>query len=243
MHLTSTQRAHILERFRANPKANVTAHADVWSRRLYAPMYVHDAELTTLRDAVADAYPEYAIAFDVVFESAGGVVDWHCDYESLGPFDVPDRRAAIAQRHFLSVHVNLTPNGGALRTLDGWELLSYLHYVVIVACGIFSWAHVWLVWLSTPIFYWCAHAHPHAAGVANVFDNTRLHAVTAGAPRTSYVLRLVHKEHVHLTRASVASGVARSSACAAFARLLPLFDDEQRLRASDVEWAALFREP
>lgn len=39
--------------------------------------------------ALEAAYPDHVVAFDVLFEAeAGATVDWHVDYESLGPFVV-----------------------------------------------------------------------------------------------------------------------------------------------------------
>jgi hypothetical protein len=73
----------------------------------------------------------------------------------------------------------------------------------------------------------------------NIFDNTRLHCVTCGAPRTSYVLRLVKKNSVKLTRASVTDGVARSTACHVFSSLLKVTQDAE-LDVKDVDWACIF---
>lgn len=240
MYLTAKEREYILQCFRESTATNTTAHSNVWSRRAYAPMYFREPELKNLREAVHEAFPEYIIAFDVVFESKGPMVDWHCDYESLGPFVVSDRRKALNECHFLTVHMNLTPKGGALQTLGHWPRLSYLHFWCISTFGIFSWAHTLLTWCSRPFFFLFGFTHSNLPGMANVFDNTRLHAVTAGAPRTSYVLRLAHRRKVLLTRESITTGIQRSSACSVFARLLPLFgSDATTMCAGTVWWEEL----
>lgn len=168
---------------------------------------------------------------------------WHCDYESLGPFCVPDRWRAVRDSHFLSVHVNLTPDGGSLQTLP-WQWLSYLHYLCISVFGIFGMAHACLVVASTPCFRWFAERRSKAPGVGNVFSNVLLHSVTEGAPRTSYVVRLVKRGCVRVTRESVLEGVRRSSACAIFERLLSLFEPsapDGGLAADDIDWARTLR--
>ena len=89
----------------------------------------------SLRDQIAAQLPDHAVAFDVVFESAGKRVDWHGDYESLGPFAF-DGVQSIRNHDFVSVHFNLTADGGSLSTLD-WPLVSTLHHFVIVKWGIY----------------------------------------------------------------------------------------------------------
>jgi len=234
IYLTKAQRAHLLRRLEAT--ASAAAHTHVWSRRSYAAQAIlRDPELRPVRRYLATRFPEYVIAFDVLFESKGGATDWHCDYESLGPFAVPDRWTASRDRHFVSVHFTLTPDGGVLQTLDDWPFLSYVHYWCIATFGIFSWAHTLLVALSRPLFALLAASRTSDVGVGNVFDNTRLHAVTAGAPRVSYVVRLVKRGAVRVTRDSIREGVRRSAACAVFARLGDVDDAD----VADVPWEAL----
>ena len=119
------------------------AAVDTWARRLYAPMHVHAPWMADVRAALGARYPAHVVAFDVLFATAPGArVAWHCDYDSLGPFEVGDANAALRDDHFVSVHFNLT-RGGALRTLP-WRWLSYLHYWVIVRVGIFHAVHLHL---------------------------------------------------------------------------------------------------
>ena len=234
--LSDEQRASILSHFEADCGAP-QAHQQVWTRRSYAPMLIHTPELASVRDAVARLYPDYAICFDVIFESAGGLVDWHCDYESLGPFFVANRRRAVVEGHFLSIHFNLTPRGGSLTTLP-WVWLSLVHYYCISTVGIFSTLHRLLNWASRPLYRLFAQAFPNTVGWGNAFDNTRLHAVSPGDRRISYVLRLAKKDCVSLTRTSVVDGIARSKACVAFACLLKRVSDVP-LDVAAIDWAGL----
>lgn len=213
------------------------AHTNVWCRRSYAPMHIHTSSFTNVRDAIERALPEYAIAFDVVFESLGGVVDWHCDYESLGPFVVTNRLKAVRESHFLSVHFNLTEGGGHLTTLP-WVWLSYVHYLTIAYFGIFTYAHRLTVALSWPLFALCAREHENVPRVGNIFDNCRLHMVSSGEKRTSYVIRLVRRSCVGISTESVRDGMTRSAACAAFQPLLSRVSSEVKDAAS-IPWERL----
>ena len=126
-------------------------------------MHIHSKAFAPLREQIAAQLPDHAIAFDVVFESAGKRVDWHGasasakfiysetstpstrhtthrslytqDYESLGPFAF-DGVASIRNHDFVSVHFNLPEDGGSLSTLD-WPIVSTLHHFVIVKYGIY----------------------------------------------------------------------------------------------------------
>ena len=234
--LSPHQTAYILHHF-ASECGEPQAHQNVWLRRSYAPMLIHTATLTSVRDIVMQMYPQHVICFDVIFESAGGLVDWHCDYESLGPFSVPIRRRAVGESHFLSVHFNLTANGGSLTTLD-WVWLSLLHYWCISTFGIFSTPHRVLNAISRPFYRCFARVFPNVAGWGNVFDNTRLHSVSPGERRISYVLRLAKKDCVTLSRTSVLDGMQRSKACAVFERLLDRVSDDP-LDVASLDWANL----
>ena len=148
-------------------------------------------------------------------ESAGKRVDWHGDYESLGPFAF-DGVASIQNHDFVSVHFNLTADGGSLATLD-WPLVSTLHHFVIVKWGIYSRPHKLLNFLSRPLFWFFARTRPNTVGVGNSFDNMRLHSVGAGAARLSYVVRLVRRNGgVTMSPATVATCASRRSASDAF---------------------------
>ena len=201
-------------------------------------MHIHSSGFEDVRAAILAAFPDYVIAFDVVFESDGSQVDWHVDYESLGPFEVPHRLAAVRNGHFATVHFNLTDDGGTLTTLP-WVWLSYLHFVAIATFGIFSFAHCFLNAMSIPFFCVFRRTHSNAACIGNAFDNTRLHMVTAGAPRVSYVVRLVRAGgRVGISRASVRAGIARSAACDAFKFLLDA-TSETSMDAARLPWEHL----
>lgn len=238
LQLTREQSEHVLNDFQTNSTSS--SHADVWTRRTYAPMYIYHPALASLRSRVESSFPEYIIAFDVVFDSDGNEVAWHCDYESLGPFHVPCRHRAMRDRHFVSIHFNLTLDGGSLVTYDGL-ILSYLHFLCIQYFGIFGLVHRMLNFLTRPWLLLGSRATHNTARTGNVFDNTRLHHVTRGAPRTSYVLRLVKCGNVALTKESVLDGIARSSACRVFSPLLRVVGCG-RVDVNDVDWMAVLGE-
>ena len=57
--------------------------------------HVHAPWMAEQRRARA-RYPAHVVAFDVLFATAPGArVAWHCDYDSLGPFEVGDANAAL----------------------------------------------------------------------------------------------------------------------------------------------------
>lgn len=208
-----------------------------WSRRTYAHNLIFTERLASVRAAILRAYPQHTIAFDVVFETTGSSVDWHADYESLGIFETDGLRS-ILRNDFCSVHFNLTEHGGALRTLP-WPLLSYVHWRVIATFGLYSFPHRALTACCAPILERWATTHPSAARVGNGFDNMRLHSVTSGARRVSYVVRLVRKGTVFLSRNSLETGMQRSRhARRAFASLRTLFDDDaaRPVLAHTVPW-------
>ena len=211
IRLTRPQQAFILHSFRTTPQDIAPAHA--WRKRAYAPMYIHAPELDSVRRELRELLPEYEPVFDIVFEApADRLVDFHCDYESLGPFIVDRPWGAIRDSFFVSVHFNLTDEGGALCTLS-WPWLSYVHYRVIVATGIYSVWHSLLNLACRPLFWLFGRRHDSAACVGNAFDNMRLHAVTPGASRISYVVRLVRRGGcVYFSRGSLREGAARSDA-------------------------------
>lgn len=186
------------------------ASSYAWSRRKYAPMHIHTKHLASVRDAIRRQYPDYVIAFDILFEVSAGVdVALHCDYESLGPFRY-DRYRAMQESHFRSVHFNLTPDGGRLVTLP-WPMLSLIHHHVISRFGLYSALHRVCNRLTQPIVRACAHAFTNEVGVGNVFDNMRLHLVEAGAPRVSYVVRLVRRNCNVSTSPSLLHSTASSA--------------------------------
>ena len=235
IELNDSECALVLEELQRLGSAD--AHAAVWSRRAYAPMLIHGGRLARVREAIEAQLPQYAIAFDVIFESRGGPVGWHCDYESSGPFEVRDRLRAVQESHFVSVHFNVTNDGGALTVLP-WVWLSYAHYLVIACWGIFTRMHTLIVALSSPCFACCATSKTNRRGVGNVFDNTRLHMVTEGRPRVSYVVRLVKRGCVGISVASIERGVGRSAACVAFDALRHIVGSAT-VDADTVPWARL----
>lgn len=164
--LSEAQSRIIIEELNSRPQP--VAHAQVWSRRSYAPMHIHTRAFADVKCALEKMMPDYVIAFDVVFESMGGEVTYHCDYESLGPFIVQSRWRAIRDSHFLSVHFNLTENGGCLVTHPSL-VWAYLFYLAISMNGIFGWAHRLLLRVA-PLGDE-QNIHQNTPRVGNVFDN------------------------------------------------------------------------
>ena len=74
IRLAPEQRAAIQDHFNQGP---TLAGSYGWSRRQYAPMHIHSKAFSSLREQIAAQLPDHAVAFDVVFESAGKRVDWH----------------------------------------------------------------------------------------------------------------------------------------------------------------------
>ena len=212
MHLTLDEARVVREAF----ERDAVASAFGWSRRSYAPMH----DFPRLRAALHDKYPEYIIAFDVVFESdQGKQVDWHVDWESLGPWSIPSPWKAIQDTHFRSIHFNLTPAGGALYTMSQWPVLAWLCHHIIVYNGLYGPLHRTFNALCRPLFSFFSTRHPSEPRVGNAFDNMRLHSISEGAPRLSYVVRLVRRDVV-FTRTGIERGLAQSSAVAPLARML-----------------------
>ena len=228
MWLTAEENEYLQNNFRKTEKST---HA-VWSRR-HAPMYILDDDMTSIRQKIEKCNPDYSIVFDVLFESDGKEVLWHCDYESLGPFDVTNPLTAMRDSHFKSVHFNLTPNGGCLRVLR-WIVPSILLYTVITIFGIFTRMHHVTLHLLTPFLYF-AKVHSNTTNYGNSFDNMQLHSVTAGNPRLSYVVRLV-KHDVTVSLDSLHNAIRRSPACEVFRPLIHQTEMATKLNVQRVSY-------
>ena len=239
LRLTAEQARLVGECLRAGERRQ-RAHAHVWRRREYAPGLIFSAPFRNVLARVRALYPLHVVALDVVFESAGGLVDWHCDHESLGPFELPSRWRAVRDGHFLTLHLTITPGGGALRTLP-WPRLSYATQLVVTRFGLFGWTHRALARLVALVAARHATTHPSTPLLANVFDNLRLHSVAAGGARISYVVRLVRRGAVAVTESSVRRAAALTDDCRPFARLLPQLVREGRLDVGEVDWEGAFR--
>lgn len=234
IQLSEQQARTIIEDLETRPA--VQAHTQVWSRRSYAPMLIHSSLFEDVRLAIREKLPDYEIAFDVVFESKGGEVAYHCDYESLGPFIVPSRWRAVVNSHFMTVHFNLTEAGGALVT-NSSVFWAYLCYIAIATAGIFSWAHSLILKLAP--LQSNQRVHPNTPRIGNIFDNTRMHMVTAGRPRISYVVRLVKKGGcVFVSRDSFTKGASRSAACSVFQSLGESLTSDRNEDAGSIPWAS-----
>lgn len=237
LRLSDEQHHRILTQFQTHTSGEA-AHG--WSRRQYAPMHIHTPPFLSLRRAIREALPEYTIAFDVVFETpADRGVDFHCDYESLGPFVSPSS-TNVFESSFVSVHFTLTPRGGRLVTLD-WPWLSALHAWVIGTSGLYSRIHTALNRLCDPLFRHFGKVHSNEPNRGNVFDNMRLHGVTPGRERVSYVVRLIRRGGgVWLKRESVLACRSLSSACDRLTRvLLPRLPDKRAWDAAEFPWHSL----
>lgn len=234
MYLTFDEAREIREAF----ERDATASSYGWSRRSYAPMH----SFPRLHAALRAAHPGYVVAFDVVFESASGaMVDWHVDWESLGPWLIPDAWTAIRDSHFRSVHFNLTPAAGALHTMPAWPRLAWVYHHAIAhggswGGGLYGILHRVLNMLCRPLFHFFAVQYPSEPRLGNAFDNMRLHAISEGEPRLSYVVRLVRHD-VIFTRAAIERSLAQSSAVAPLAKMLleRLGDERDECAACELE--------
>lgn len=239
IYLNLDQRTKILQLFLNAHETKEVDHA-TWSRREYNPRHIFQPFMTDVRKQIESTFPDHVIAFDVIFASKGAHVAWHCDYESLGPFDVPSFTRAIQESHFRSVHVNLTDDGGALCTLHTPAFLSQIVHKCIMHWGVFNPVHLLMTWLLWPVFVIFARVHSNRAGVGNTFDNLRLHSVGRGRfARISYVVRLVHKREVFVSQASLLNGVRRSHACASLCNSLSEIvasASGSSVQAGDIAW-------
>lgn len=214
---------------------NATKAKDtVWARRAYAPMFIHRPELRRYKSAIEAALPDYVPTFDVIFAAADSAVPWHCDYDSIGPFDVSF--AAIPRGDFVTVHANLQNHGGGqLRTLSSLPIAA-AHYAVNTLTSSFG----GLAALTAPLAEaFGAKTHPGAVGEGHFFNNMATHAVTPGAGRVSYVVRLMRKD-VRMRRELVeaaSSGNLGTRRLKEFERLLPHFQPGATVvRAGDFPW-------
>lgn len=233
-----------------------TAGGYAWSRRLYAPMLWNRVEFKSLREQIESAFPEYDLTFDIVFEVKGGdEVFWHVDWESLFPFDVQDIVRAIDEKHFVSIHFNITPSGGSLLTMPDWPRLAYIYNRVILHQGLDGTAHRALnkCLEGLGVFARFAVNHSNTPLQGNSFENMKLHSVKASSsPRTSYVIRLAKRNCVRVSSRSIVQGVKSSPHCAIFRALLeqvvrdPSYDGDDggeekssSVLASNIVWGKL----
>lgn len=191
------------------------SHTQVWSKRQYAPMYIHNEELRRVKEQIVALYPEYTIVFDVIFESKGNFINWHTDHESLGPFLNEHPYQAICENHFLSIHFNLTTNGGALNTLE-WPVLSLVNHYINIKTNIFSTYHKMYSFIIRPIAYFFAKQYTNEQNLGNTFNNVALHCITEGRSRISYVVRLIKTSAVQTSKQCILDASKRSNDCAVF---------------------------
>jgi len=173
-------------------------------------MLIHRPEMTAFKRELEQALPTHVVAFDVIFQPSSEPVLWHCDYDSLGPFD--STPLSIATQDFISLHVNLMssnssmPGDGQLRTMESFVLSAVVYiygrlgflrsrgsgqrqfqrFFNRVFNGLFSLSEVLMHVFGD-------RRHDSTAGAANTFNNLALHSVTAGAGRVSYAVRLVRR--------------------------------------------------
>tara|TARA_B100001741_G_scaffold313698_1_gene321208 strand:- start:6688 stop:7440 length:753 start_codon:yes stop_codon:yes gene_type:complete len=234
MKLSQEEVSHLLDMFEKDT-TELQAHKSVWAKRIYAGMFIHSPELEGIKSHISDCFPEYTIAFDVLFHSKGNEVAWHSDHESLGPFINDTPFDAIVNRHFVSIHFNLTEDGGSLQTLE-WPLLSYVNCLINQNFNIFSVPHRMLTIIMRPFAYFFANKKCNSVGVGNHFNNLAMHSVTAGSCRTSYVVRLVKSGKVYTSYDKVLSSMKLSDNCKSFEKILDIFPSKHVVLASDLSW-------
>lgn len=230
IYLEEKEAEFILEKFHSFETQN-KSHTEVWKKRQYAPMYIHCQELSRIKSGITKKYPDYTIAFDVIFESKGNFINWHTDHESLGPFLNDSPYEAIQNRHFLSIHFNLTKNGGSLTTLE-WPILSYINHQINIKTNIFSIYHKLYSYIVRPISYFFSYKFTNQQYVGNIFNNIALHCVTKGEPRISYVLRLIKSSSVITNKQCILEASKRSNDCHVFARFSEKIDHDNNVLAS-----------
>ena len=233
LRITPRQREYVLERFAADADPK-TAHAHTWSRRSYAPMYVHDPELDSYRSALEQRFPGYVIAFDVVpRRGARGRVA----RRPRVPWSLSRARPlrAVRNHHFLTAHVNLTPDGGALLTYPR-EGLSWIYFWVVSTFGIFSVAHTLLVALTRPF----SRVGARATTRRRESGRLRQHTPARRDLRRARLLRRATRETRRHPHARVRRG--RDRALVGMRRLRDASRRPQTsVDVSDVPWVDAFR--
>lgn len=237
IEMSDEEMIHILNEFDKFQPTN-ESHTNVWSKRLYAGMFIHSPYLTSLKNQVLTKFPDYTITFDVIFQSKGNEVDWHSDHESLGPFFNETPYVAIKERHFISIHFNLTRDGGSLRTME-WPILSYINCQINRNFNIFSLPHRILANFIRPISPYFAQQKSNKPKLGNEFNNLAMHSVSQGQPRTSYVLRLVKSDTVKTSKQLVEAALNVSENCKDFSKILPYFTNDDVILASQLPWDSM----
>lgn len=238
LHMTPTEISEVLAHFEATAPTKATGNITmdaVWARRVYAPMKIHTPALASYHAAISRAFPDHSITFDVIFAAADNEVPWHCDFDSLGPFEY--RFDSISNDDFITVHANLVQpptGGGVLRTLDSLAVASVHHAANRLTNGFGA-----LGSLTAPLAATMgARAHDGAPGSGNAFNNLRAHSVTAGSGRVSYVVRLVRR-NVLLSADKVraaARGDGATRRIREFERFLPLLPARGSMLVGDFPW-------
>lgn len=234
MNLSEEEVVHLINMFQKDT-TETQSHKDVWVKRIYAGMFIHSHELHEIKTKISERFPDYTIAFDVLFHSNGNEVGWHSDHESLGPFINDTPLDAIANKHFMSIHFNLTKDGGSLQTLE-WPLLSYMNCLINQNFDIFSVPHRMLAAIVRPFAHFFATTKCNMVGVGNHFNNLAMHAVTSGSPRTSYVVRLVKSGKVFTSYSKIMDSMKLSQNCKSFAKILGILPSHDVILASDLSW-------
>ncbi len=234
--LNNNQINLILDTFKTSNQDQ--SHLSTWKKRSYCPMHIHNQLFENVKTIIETKFVDYKIAFDVVFESSGNLVPWHCDYESLGPFLVEQPFNSIKNNDFISIHFNLTHEGGNLEIMKNWTILSYIHYQIIVWFGIYSKMHKLLNYLSYPLFSYFSSSYLNTQGLGNPFNNMQLHSVSKGNPRISYVIRLIKKHNVKISKMSVKQGIQRSESCKPFSCFIDNVSNETQ-EAHLLNWESL----
>lgn len=209
------------------------SHTKIWSKRQYAPMYIQCEQLQRLKNVISTSYPDYTIAFDVIFQSQGNFVDWHTDHESLGPFLNNKPFEAICEKHFLSIHFNLTENGGSLQTLE-WPLISFISHMINIKTNIFSIYQKMYSFIIRHIAYSFARKYNNTKYLGNVFNNVALHCVGEGDVRTSYVIRMIKTSCVMTNKDCIVKASMRSSDCLEFQKFAEKIDHDNDMLAHEL---------
>ena len=209
------------------------SHTNIWSKRQYAPMYIQCEQLQRLQKVILKSYPDYTIAFDVIFQSQGNFIDWHTDHESLGPFLNNHPFEAICGRHFLSIHFNLTENGGSLETLE-WPFISFISHMINVKTNIFSIYQKMYSYIIKHIAHVFACKYDNTKYLGNVFNNVALHCVSEGDIRTSYVVRMIKTSYVMTNKECILEASTRSSDCLNFQKFAQKLDHNNDILAHEL---------
>ena len=213
------------------------AFSDIWSRRSFAPMLIHMPMFDVIKKNIESVFPDYVVTFDTIYESDGRTEPWHCDYETIGIFNINNRFTAIRKSHFLSIVFNLNESSGNMVVLP-WTFFSYFHILFVNFFGFMGRIHKLINCFSCLTFWCCSKKYTPYVLHGSVFNPLKLHKMAAGEQRLSYVVHMVKKGGcVYISRDTIMDGMMRSDSCWVYKQFFYKLKDDSLQDASEILWS------